>query len=431
MINLGGNPFSALPNAPARAPRLAEIAACLFMLLAQPGASASEPGAAPITNLTMEQAVQIALTNNPRLAEAWANIEAAKGRAAAAGKLPNPDAIARMESAPISSSKVSGAEYVAGISQTIPLGGKRSAARDAARAVVRAREKHLEAAVLDLTRAVRGAFAAALFASDVLALQTNLGASLEKLSRITEARVEQGDAAPLDLARIQAEAARQSLEISEAAYLRREAMHALAAALGDFRMPIRSLEGRIEDVLEIAAMESAAASAGPHPAVAAAGSEAAAQRARLRLARAGRIPDVNLDLFYRRLEGTQENAFDIGVRIPIPLFNRNRGAIREAEGSLRAAEARLARTRNAIGRELRERELALQRGLETMRILKDDILPKVRANRRGAEARYEAGDISLADLLLIRRQAAADRLRYLEAIRSVMEAWAGLSAAAE
>src|SRR5690606_21952221 len=57
----------------------------------------------PIRNLTMEQAVGIALTNNPHLAEAWARIESAEARAKSSGKFPNPEAVLRMESAPISS----------------------------------------------------------------------------------------------------------------------------------------------------------------------------------------------------------------------------------------------------------------------------------------------------------------------------------------
>lgn len=151
------------------------------ILLGNPTATRA---AIAITNLTMEQAVQIALTNHPHLAEAWANIESAKARLKAAGRLPNPDAVARMESAPLSSGTTSQAEYVAGISQTIPLGRRLSAARDVEEAGVRVRERELEAAALNLTKTVRGAFASALFASEVLSVQTNIGANIQKLLRI-------------------------------------------------------------------------------------------------------------------------------------------------------------------------------------------------------------------------------------------------------
>jgi hypothetical protein len=52
--------------------------------------------AEPLKDLSLEKAIEIALKNHPSLAEAEAHIEIAKARAEAAGKLPNPDAVARM-----------------------------------------------------------------------------------------------------------------------------------------------------------------------------------------------------------------------------------------------------------------------------------------------------------------------------------------------
>ena len=46
---------------------------------------------------------------------------------------------------------------------------------------------------------------------------------------------------------------------------------------------------------------------------------------------------------------------------------------------------------------------------------------------KGAEARYAAGDISLAEILPVRRDWAAVQLSYLESLRDVMQAWAALS----
>ena len=82
--------------------------------------------------------------------------------------------------------------------------------------------------------------------------------------------------------------------------------------------------------------------------------------------------------------------------------------------------------RNEIGHELHARELALERALETVTILKADLLPKVNAILRGAEARYKVGDISLSELIVIRREATLNQMKYFESLRSVMEGWAGL-----
>ena len=376
--------------------------------------------------LSVEQAIRIALTNHPHLAEAMANIEASKARAEVAGRLPNPEAVARMESAPISSGATSQAEYVAGISQTIPLGRRLSAAREAQQAGVELRRKELEAAALELAKSVRSAFATALFASEALKAQTNLGVNLAELVRIARARVEQGDAPAVDLARLEAEEAEQRLEIKEAEYLRHEAFDALATALGNFRIPIESLAGNLEETLRIAELRDAVKGIDSHPGVAAMEGAVEAQRARVRLAQAERIPDVNLDLLYRRLQGTREDAFDVGVRVPIPVFGKSRSRVRTAESELRAAEARLENARNEIGHELHARELALERALQAVALLRDEVLPKMDVTLRAMQARYAAGDVALSELIFARRDASASRMKYLAALRDVMQAWAGL-----
>ena len=33
------------------------------------------------------------------------------------------------------------------------------------------------------------------------------------------------------------------------------------------------------------------------------------------------IPDVKVELLYHRLESSQENTFDVGLSIPLPLFS--------------------------------------------------------------------------------------------------------------
>ena len=381
--------------------------------------------AQPLTNLTLERAIVIAINNHPRLAEAEAELLAAKARAQAAGKLPNPEAIARMESAPFSSGTTSQAEYLAGVSQTVPLGKRLSAARKAEQAVATMRAQELNLAHVELTRTVRNAFATALFSSEVFNVQSNTANSLKELARITEARVEAGDVAPLDLARIQTEEAQHRLEMKEAARLRHEALDELATAMGNFRVEIVSLSGSLPETLQISSIK-AAVFGGDHPVVAVSQSEVEAQRARVKQARAERVPDVNLDLVYRRIESSRTDAFDVGVRIPIPLFDRNK-RVSQAEYELRASEARLARTQNQIGHDQHRLELALQSAFETAEILQIEILPKTDRLLAGAEARYKAGDIPLSELLIIRRETAQARLRYAETLRAVMEAWSALA----
>lgn len=398
----------------------ARIISLFALVFVSRAAAASEP----LTDLTLDRAIEIAIKSNPRLAEADAELEAAKARAQAAGKLPNPEAIVRMESAPFSSGTTSQAEYLAGVSQPIPIGGRLSAARKTEQAGAATRARELNLSRFEVVRAVRNAFATALFSSEVLNTQTNTANSLKELVRITEARAMAGDVAPLDLARIQAEEAQHRLEVKEAARLHHEALDELATVMGNFRAEIQSLSGSLSETLQIASIK-AAVFGGIHPSVAVSQSEVEAQRARLKQVRAERVPDVNLDLLYRRIESSRTDAFDVGVRIPIPLFDRNK-RVRQAEHELRASEARLQRVQNEIGHDQHRLELALGSALDAAELLQNEILPKTDKLLAGAQARYKAGDISLSELLIVRRDVSQTRLRYAETLRVVMEAWSNL-----
>ena len=59
--------------------------------------------------------------------------------------------------------------------------------------------------------------------------------------------------------------------------------------------------------------------------------------------------------------------------------------------------------------------------------LREEILPRADRVLQGAEVRYRAGDMSLTELLPVRRDWTRVRLDYLEALHEVMQAWAELS----
>ena len=160
--------------------------------------------------------------------------------------------------------------------------------------------------------------------------------------------------------------------------------------------------------------------------MAAASADLSAREAGVSLSQVQRIPDLKAELLYHRIESTQRDAFDVGISLPLPLFDRGRGRLREAEGQRDAAEARLRSTRNELRGQLREAHALLTAALSDVRALETEVLPKMKIVRDGTEARYAAGDISLGEILGVRRDDAGVRLRYLESLRDTMLAWAEL-----
>jgi cobalt-zinc-cadmium efflux system outer membrane protein len=381
-------------------------------------------GAMQLESLTLEQALELADQRQPALAEAMAMVEAAEGRARQAGVFPNPEAILGAQQIPFSRNAAKEQEYVAGIGQTIPLGSRLAKARTAELLDREVRARGLEVKRRQIRKQVHSAFATALYQEQACQTQTEIRRSLEKAVTATQARVEAGDALREELARVEMELARAKLESQRAESLREQSFIALAAAIGDATLAVGSLAGTLEAAFEIPTLESLATNLGAQPESALAEADIRARAARVDQAKAERIPDVKVELLYHRLEASQENTFDVGLSLPLPLFNRNQGRLREARAELAAADARSRMTQNELHTRLRESYLQLTTALASSRTLKTEILPRAGTVLKAAEARYAAGDISLAEILPVRRDWAAVQLSYLESLRDVMQAWA-------
>jgi cobalt-zinc-cadmium efflux system outer membrane protein len=191
-------------------------------------------------------------------------------------------------------------------------------------------------------------------------------------------------------------------------------------------LTVKSLAGTMDATFEIPTLESLVANLAAQPETALADADIRARAARVDVAKAERIPDVKVELLYHRLEASSANTVDVGLSLPLPLFNRNQGKLREARAEQAAAEARARMTQNELTTRLRESYLQLTGALASSRTLKTEILGKADTVLKTAEARYAAGDISLTEILPVRRDWAAVQLSYLESLRDVMQAWAEL-----
>ena len=117
------------------------------------------------------------------------------------------------------------------------------------------------------------------------------------------------------------------------------------------------------------------------------------------------MPDPTLSVQYEREPPDQRNTFGFGVSLPLPLFNRNAGAIRAATVAAESARRDLAR-----GRLRAEQDLAATReALESARLragrLTGELAPKARSVRETVRYAWEQGGASLLELLEAERNA--------------------------
>lgn len=386
--------------------------------------------APPLESLTLDQALTLAENGQPQIAEARALVEAAEGRVQQAGAWPNPEAILGAQQLPFGGNGANEKEYVAGVGLTVPLGGRVAKAREAERFEREIRARGLEATHRDIRQRVHRTFANALYHERAFQFQSELARYAAKTVDITRARFESGEVLREDLARAEMELGRAKVDEQRAEAMRAQSLVALASAMGDATLVVKSLSGSLEETFEIPTLEALATNLLRLPESEQAEAGVRASLARLDQVKSERIPDVKVEALYHRLDASKSNTFDLGVSIPLPLFNRGQGRVKEARAEVAAAEARSRRTQNELRVQLRESYSMLSTALANRRVFQTKIIPHAEAARKSAEARFAVGDISLAEALPIRREWASMQLSYLESLRDVMQAWAAVKTVA-
>lgn len=385
---------------------------------------ASESNTNVVTGLSLDQALAWAAGSHPDLAEARAGVRAEGGLATQAGRWPNPELAARLESAPLDRGAVGTSEYIAGVSQSIPLGRRLSRAREAGLAQQASLSQTTRLLWRTITRQVRQAFAVGLYQDRAAQLQSLVMTNADQAAVIAQARYEAGDISQDHVARAQIAAAQARVEAQRSRSMRQQAMTALLTAMGNPDVRIDSLSGSLEEAFEIPVIEELASGILGHPELAVARAEEQAAMARLDLATAERIPDINVEFLYRRIEGSDANTFDVGLRIPLPAWDGNRGRIAAAQADLEAAQIRARAKAAELGQRVELAQTRLGAALATARSLRTEIVPQAHTVWETTEKRLAAGDISLAESLPVERDWASIQVTCLESLRDVMLAWA-------
>lgn len=139
----------------------------------------------------------------------------------------------------------------------------------------------------------------------------------------------------------------------------------------------------------------------------------------LKLARAYRIPDVTIGAGYA-VQGPQgpdnPQQWSLNLGLPLPVFNRNQGGIRQAEVAVQTAEADLNKTVNLVENEV---EVAYRNLLQSRRLVEayvGGVLEDARSTVTIVERAYERGGATILDLLDAARTSRLIQQNYIEAL---------------
>jgi cobalt-zinc-cadmium efflux system outer membrane protein len=450
---------------------------CLAALPAVAQFQDAAPGAAieftePAGGITLRDALDAALLGSPALAVYSWDTRIADARIAQARLRPNPELGIEIENIALGggegrtirawtlglapngrpeaafergrerggSSVLGGAEYTLRLSQLVELGGKR-----AARIVAAQRERETaawdyEAARFKVLGETVSAFVAVLGAQERVVLTQELVDLAARQRETVAARVEAGGVAPLENRRASAGEERMRVELDRAHGELEQARIRLAAAWGASEPRFGDALGDLDVLPELPDLNSLLAQLDAHPALERWTAELAQREAVRALEQTQRTPDLTLTLGYRA-EGTEPSTgrgFGIGTggiaysrerayrdnawehslvleaSVPLPIFHRNQGAIREAEWmvSKAADEHRAAQT--AAASALTARYHAAANAHERVHALETRVLPDLAQACELMREGYERGKYALAPVLETERERADARRDLLE-----------------
>jgi cobalt-zinc-cadmium efflux system outer membrane protein len=395
---------------------------------------------------TVDDLVRAGIANNKDLAAVRQRIAEAKGLTRQAGVRPAPTlGLNGATGKPLGT--IGEEQYGAEYSQPVEIFGKRGKRIRLAEFSIGIAEADLQQRSTQLAYEITAAYAEVSAERHKLKLLTDLIGLNQDTLRLTEARVKEGDVAPL-------EASLLKVEISRAEVSRRSAQGRLTSAELELRRLIgldQSVRIPDSDIPAQAPMDSHTLKR-----------DALANRADLKtarleeeqdaagidLAKAEAKPDVTLSAGYAR----QDNQFDglfgfnnSGVLSPlrdrddvltfgvsIPLRTSRSGA-----GNVQAAAARTAGAR--LRREYLERnipievEAAYQRwrtASESLQMLQSGVLDPSTSNLSVIREAYKLGQLRLLDVLNEQRRLVDTQLAYIDAQADAARTWAEVERAA-
>lgn len=389
--------------------------------VAPTGSTEPRTVANPTGPLTLRDALALALMQSPELAAyAW-EVRAQESRILQAGRLPNPVISAALEdlggSAPgAASDGVIQPQATIQMSQLVELGGKRRARQHLAQLNRDIAEWDYETARIDVLTRVTRAFIDVLASQQAVALSGQTMQLVGQTEETVRARVTAGVVSPIEQtkaevalasARIEAERARRSLEADR---------RRLAALWGGADAAFESAAGDLTIMTPVPSFETLQARLAESPELARWAVEISQRRAAFALERSRRVPDVTLNAGYRRYTRADSPAFLVGGSIPLPLFDKNPGGIREAADRIARAqeEQRSAQVRAIAG--LADAYRALATAQDEAAALGSRVLPGAQSAFAAISEGYRLGRFGYLDVLDAQRTLVSARAQYHRAL---------------
>lgn len=370
--------------------------------------------------LSLEAAIQSSLQQHPALRLASCEVLASDGRLVQAGLRPNPEASVAVENFAGSGARsgLNAAETTLQISQLIELGGKRGRRIALASSEREIASWELASQRLAIVTGTRLAFIDVLVAQARLELAAELSALAKSLARGVAAKVKAGKVSPIEESRAMVDVSRADMAVIAAQSRLEASRERLALNWGEHGAHFTRALGTLETLPASPPLARILQEIEQNPALARWPSELKRRDSALQLASAMGVSNIALSGGIRQFADSDDVGVVVGLSVPLPLFNRNQGAILAAQADMAAADAGLSASRLALLNEVHTQYQALQAARAEEESLRTRVLPLARRVLKATSEGYRQGKFGLMEVLDAQRIVFESRGVHVEAMAS-------------
>lgn len=369
--------------------------------------------------MTLDELEELALQNNPIIAQALASITVNQGTAIQQGIYPNP--VFGYEADTVGSSFTRDYQGVY-VSQLVKTGGKLSLQRAAANMDSMNSQLAYERTKLEVLRLVRAGYYNVLVAQEAMRINEALLQFTNQVYSLMIDRLKKGEQAAYELSQLQSLViqARGTLVQAQNRYISAWKQLAIATGIRDLRPAL--LEGRVDmpvPNLDFDALLERVLTV--HPDVQASRNLEAQSRIQLKLQRTIPIPDVTVAGALQNdstTPGYQRTSYNLNVSVPVPIYDRNQGNIKAALGKVQLNSQQYAVATNQLTNQLADAFERYQTSRVQAEYYRTQILPDLARAYRGVYERHISNSTKVAfgDIIVAQQNLAGGVSNYITAL---------------
>jgi len=381
---------------------------------AQNSADASLPA-----QVTLDQVLTIMNARSPRTAADRAAIAVAEADRITAQTLPNP------------SVSYGGAHLLSGLStgavtqhqivldQPLLVSHQRAAREAEADLNLAASRARVDQTLAERRVTVRQAFATLLSRQQQLEVSQQSLADLERVLQVVRVRADAGERSRYDVARVETETEALRVGIMNAEAEVEDAAGQLATLLGLPGWSPRAIGTLAPSDVPTESNQLWDIATTHRPALVALRQQQAASRGGIVLARRERLPVPVLSGGAQLTQDVTGTSAVFGLSLPLPVFDKNQGAIAKAEAQLNADVLALTAELEEAHAEVDRAAKLLRARREALTRLEGGVVQRVPVLRQMAEDAYREGSGDILDLLDAMRSQRTIQLSHVQQLESV------------